>query len=302
MKTQTSLEDLKSLAYRANSGTSFSPEKRAEQTISEYTELLNSDLDTIAAASEQVKSEFVARFKKHLSHYLSAKSRCVSPMIAGPSNFPVRQQEKYHNWEDSAYSRFKEWRNKAIKAICKQIEKDKPQDQKTNEAWESIKKFIQYKAQAIVDIDNGAPYSRALFVNSLTGFVKRIAKNGQAEHVKRALELIKELNAAAIKPIVTEKNDIFKLALVEIASDIKHDKEALTQKESDIFTFEGGEVVLNHGLNRLQIKHDSKPDYEVIQKLKKNGFKWSPREMAWQRFLTNESKYIATNLTGVELK
>ena len=294
------LNDLKELAYRANSGTSFSPEVRAEQTINEYTELLNSDLETIAAASLTIKDEYITRFKKYLRHYLSAKSRCISPMIAGPSNFPVRQQQKYHNWEDSAYSRFKEWRNKAIKAICKQIEKDKPADQKTNEAWESIKKFIEYKAQAIVDIDNGAPYSRHLFVTSLTNFVKKMAKNGQVEHVKRALMLIKELNAAAIKPLITEKNAIFNLELIEVAAEIKADQIAAKEKENDIFTFEGGEVVLNYGLNRLQIKHNSKPGYEVIQALKKNGFKWSPREVAWQRFLTNESKYKAMDLTGVK--
>lgn len=295
------LEEFKKIATLAHYGTSFSPEKRGEQTINEYTELLAADLETIKQASDEVKAKYIARFKKYLGHYLSAKSRCVSPMIAGSSNFPVRQQQKYHNWEDNAYNGFKDWRNKAMNAILKQIEKNKPENQKIDEAWIGIKKEIERKAKTIIEIDTGINTysSRTLFVNSITGLIKRMTKNGQHEHVKRSMELIKELNKIGPKPIITEKNAIFKQDLVEIASEIKADKQNETLKESDILNFTGGVVVLNYGLNRLQIKHDSKPAYEIIQTLKKNGFKWSPREMAWQRFLNNESKYIATNLTGV---
>ena len=51
--------------------------------------------------------------------------------------------------------------------------------------------------------------------------------------------------------------------------------------------FEGGQIVRNVELDRLQIIFDEKPDEETRAKLKANGFRWSPRNQAWQRQLTN---------------
>lgn len=49
---------------------------------------------------------------------------------------------------------------------------------------------------------------------------------------------------------------------------------------------------------------DSKPDQETRALLKANGFRWSPRNEAWQRQLTNAARhaarYIADKLTPPE--
>ena len=65
-------------------------------------------------------------------------------------------------------------------------------------------------ASTIIGIDNGTEkgYDRRLFVSSLTGFVKRLAKNGQHSHVIKALDLIKELNEKNEKPLISENNGI----------------------------------------------------------------------------------------------
>ncbi len=46
--------------------------------------------------------------------------------------------------------------------------------------------------------------------------------------------------------------------------------------------FDGGIIVTNEDINRVQIIFDSKPDEAMRQKLKGWGFRWSPRERAWQ--------------------
>jgi len=53
--------------------------------------------------------------------------------------------------------------------------------------------------------------------------------------------------------------------------------------ESMSLTFDGGQVVHNANINRLQIFFDEKPNEELRTKLKKNGFKWAPTQNAWQR-------------------
>lgn len=52
-------------------------------------------------------------------------------------------------------------------------------------------------------------------------------------------------------------------------------------------------VEQNVELNRLQLKFDGKPTQEIRDVLKQNGFKWSPKNEAWQRQLTPNAR-IAT--------
>lgn len=62
--------------------------------------------------------------------------------------------------------------------------------------------------------------------------------------------------------------------------------------------FERGsvKVVYNTEQNRLQLLFQGKPEAEMIQKLKKNGFKWSPRNSAWQRQLTPNALRAMINI------
>ena len=299
--TQVNLTPLLKAATRAHNGTSFDPEKRGQQMIDEYTNILTSDLELIKDATDEVKELYVSRFTKYLGAYISARSRIISPMISGGSNFPVRQQQKYHRWEDSTYNKFKEFRDKAINGIQKQIERDKPQEQKEREAWQSIRKTILDKIATIVSIDRGINTytSRPLIVSNLTGFIKRLANNGQTEHVKKAIALIQEVNQTAVKPIITSNNAIF--SLVEVAEAKEETKTDLSKLENKTFDFEAGQVILNYAIDRIQIKHETKPAPEVITALKKSAFKWSPSQGVWQRQLTMNAVRASNQLTGLKL-
>lgn len=54
--------------------------------------------------------------------------------------------------------------------------------------------------------------------------------------------------------------------------------------------YNGFSVRENASLNRLQIFFDEKPDEETRSILKANGFRWSPREGAWQRQLNDNAR------------
>lgn len=57
--------------------------------------------------------------------------------------------------------------------------------------------------------------------------------------------------------------------------------------------FPGGKIVLNKELDRVQLVFDGKPDPDVIAQLKGRAFRWSPREGAWQRQLTQNGVWAA---------
>ena len=50
------------------------------------------------------------------------------------------------------------------------------------------------------------------------------------------------------------------------------------------------EVVENVEADRIQLVFPGKPDAEIRSMLKTNGFRWSPREGAWQRHLNNAGR------------
>lgn len=62
--------------------------------------------------------------------------------------------------------------------------------------------------------------------------------------------------------------------------------------------FDGGEIVINKELGRLQIMFDEKPGKEICSELSHNGFHWAPSQNAWQRKLTQNAirslKWIKT--------
>ena len=53
----------------------------------------------------------------------------------------------------------------------------------------------------------------------------------------------------------------------------------------------GFDVERNTDINRLQLKFDGKPDEATRSILKSYGFRWSPREGAWQRQLGSNADW-----------
>lgn len=66
--------------------------------------------------------------------------------------------------------------------------------------------------------------------------------------------------------------------------------------------FEGGKVIPNTDLNRLQIFFDEIPPEEVRSALKGWGFRWARSEGAWQRQLTGNAIYAASHIPAIRPK
>jgi len=79
-----------------------------------------------------------------------------------------------------------------------------------------------------------------------------------------------------------------KLRIAELE---KRSNEETTEKEIN-----GVKVVDNVEENRLQLFFDGKPEYEIRQKLKRSGFRWSRYNGCWQRHRSNSAKWIAEDL------
>lgn len=286
------LQEFNELAYRAFYWTSFSPDKVGKNTIESHEAQLNEDLQNIP---EDEKQRYIENYKKLFSAWLRAHSNCASSAVTGGSGFNVRRAEKANNSERARYNEFSEWREKALKAIQKRIENAKPESEKRNENWVRLEKDILHSAAVIHGINKGLERgcSKALFVSSIYQKVETYAKKGDVEIVQQAIDSIRKYNET-MSVVITERHKFFKL--IELSESKKERKETNSERDNSELTFTGGKIIQNWKEDRIQIVFESKPDRDVIDLLKKNAFKWSPNNTAWQRKNTQNAVYAAQNI------
>jgi hypothetical protein len=128
--------------------------------------------------------------------------------------------------------------------------------------------------------------------------VTKLQEKIQASEALR--ERIKEENATARKEKREQPHPPFVLSnLGQNIGTMKRrlmdlqQRERLETKEEKIGAVT---IVRNVEENRVQIFFPGKPDEQIRQNLKSNGFRWSPRHGAWQRHLTSHAVHLARKL------
>lgn len=285
-----SLAHLIKEAERAYHNTSHFPERGAKILISDLESMLNSDIEYLehkkvpADAIERYKAKFEAMAR----NWIAAKSRCISSFITGPANFPVRRAEKANASEQNRYNDLQRFREKAKKAMTRvnvtvESELEKAQ-RKLNECE---------KAQEIMKACNKVIRKNNTSEEKITELSKLLGNN------TRAIEILKpdfcgrvgfasyalQNNNAAIKRWKERVSQLSKK--VEIKNS---DKSIQSKKYGDV------ELIQNFEIDRLQIVFPSKPERETITKLKLSGWRWSPKNKAWQRKNTNSAIYSADSI------
>lgn len=139
--------------------------------------------------------------------------------------------------------------------------------------------------------------------NALKNILERIRSTGTGGVSADDPNAIEKLNARLAEFEAKRekmKNSVHTtLQLQNVNANIRRIKERIASLENrkhyEGWTFPGGEVVINEEINRVQIKLDTKP--ESTEVYKRNGFRWSPREKAWQRQLTDNGIRAAKEVT-----
>lgn len=271
------LEELKQLATRAFYWTSQDPEGRGLRTLIDYDKELTEDLVTIP---ENEKDYFKTKYKEKLSSWLQACSRCASSFITGGSGFNTRKAEIANNSERNKYNEFRNWREWQFTQSVKRQELAKSPEQKEKE-------LIEY---VLADIT--ATFQSSRSIDLLYKRVEKYAHKGMFDVIKAAVVHVSVQNI--IYKRITPRHKFFRLIeLVEKhATKIEEVKE-MANKEEEL---KGVKIIHNTNLDRLQLLFNGKPTPETISLLKKNAFRWSPSNKAWQRQLTNNAIFAANNI------
>ncbi|MGH0053399.1 MAG: hypothetical protein ACQ5SW_08440, partial [Sphaerochaetaceae bacterium] len=286
-------------AYSAYTANSFDPDKRAKSEQENYINTMNEMVEKFeskAKTPEQkaLLAEELQKFKegylKKYNAYIGAKARTMNWAVTGRGNFPVAKNEKAMNTAQKRSSELLEFIKLGEKRITKAMDKTVSPEEKSQAKTNTVLKDVT-RSIAMFKSERQQGRKGQFAKDSIKGKLERLAKNGETEAVKQSLDLIKE----QAPEMFTARNNIWEL--VKTAEYIKTAKETETGIES-IGTFDGGEIVNNLDEERIQINFDEKPSQEIIDKLKKSGWRWSRKNSAWQRKNTNAAKYSAKSIVG----
>lgn len=259
---------LRDLFYQAHSGTSFFPEVRADRCVEDFSEELDADLKELGENCGRYAEKYIA----HLRIWASRKSRCMSPMIVGPARFPVQANRKKMDAEHNAWVEFRKWRERFIRKAS--AERTLSPEEELDKALEDLDKAL-------------AHHDMMIGVNKILR-----EKASEAEKVVRISEeygLSEEVSAKIVKPDPIDGSGFQSFVLTNHNAKIKRLKDKvlimkarISRKEAfEKIAFEGGSIDIEN--DRVVIRHDQKPEKEVIEKLRSYGFRWSPNWHCWCR-------------------
>lgn len=234
------------------------------------------------------------RYARRLAQWTNDYNRngasCPSVLVCGAGNFPTRKKNRQNAREDSLWKEYEE-----IQGILGRIKSigTGPVDLADPHARELLEDQLQrLKDRLETDKAMNAHYRKH---KTMKGF-----RDMPDEAAARMDKAIAEAPAFAQRPAPD-------FELTSLRGKIKRVQARLEEleklKAGDVpegWKFDGGEVVINTELNRLQIVLDDRPDDDMKRDLKSMGFRWAPSQGAWQRQLTDNAIHAAKAITRAE--
>jgi hypothetical protein len=287
------MSGIRQLATQAYGGISFVPEKRGEQheaSVNAHLARVRQTLEKYAKTPgqlEQLELEYDRYRANYLGRYrswLGALGRTMSPMIAGPSNFPTRRNQKRLDTEKRRLDELIDFEPRALRAAIRAIKKvDAPPRATALE----LKLAEAEKRQEMMKAANKIVKSKKLT---------------DAQKIEQLTPLVGARAAELLEPDFCGRLGFPDYRLKNNNANIRRMREQLEdykrrdQRTTTERTIGDVQVIENAQADRLQIFFPGKPDAAIRDALKSRGFRWAPSEGAWQRQLTPAAVYAADQI------
>lgn len=293
-----------SLARSAHEGTSFVPDRRAEQEREGHRQTLEHDyaeLQRLATTPEkqQVLDEEFPRYREGLRRHkmalLHASSRIMSTMIAGPANFPVQRMEKANRSADNRRTEYLEFRERALTAIRRKLCPElRPIMSGDSDAVERLQAEITEAEQMQERMKRVNAVIRKHLKAGFDVKLAALVAVGESEALAREL-LTPDCMGCIGFPDYRLKNN---------GANIRRMKQRLVGIQRNQATpdtsKEGNGIRLEDcpAENRVRLFFPGKPDSDVRDRLKTSGFRWAPSNGCWQGYRNSRTLQVATSFVA----
>lgn len=289
-----SVEECREEARRAGQLISQDPQRYGESLLTS----MDADVeDFIGQIPIEVQEVYEERLVQRYKEWFRAQSRCFSVLVTGAGNFNQRKHQKANDAERAAYERLQAWKEKTIKRLNRkerltgmaEVERLRAILEAAEETHEKMKQVNQICRRKCTDEEQ---------VDAI------VAECGIKEEQAKELVFPDPDRGTYRKGFASYQLSLNLAKIKDLKAKIAR-HEAMAEKEDNVLEFDGFDIELDYSEERLRIRHHEKPDAGTIQELKGNGFRWSPKNKAWQRQLTSNAVYAARrvlNLTPEQLK
>ena len=278
MEIRKSVSELKEMAVNACRLISMDPERMGNHICIACSEELDEFLSRIP---EELRAEYEAKYLQKWREWLAALSRCYSVLVVGPARFNNRRHEKMNDYERAARQRLQDWCDKVVKRINRQ---------ERLTGWQEVER-LQNKLDTLTEL-----HEKMKAANKIVRSKKMVEAEQIDELValgfneQQAIEILKptERWQSVGFPTYQLQNNLAKIKDTQAAIE-RH--KAMAEAEDKEIKFNGGRVVVCNSDERMRFYFDEIPSVEVRNLMKRNAFKWSPKNGAWQRQLTANCKF-----------
>lgn len=295
-----------SIAIAAHSGTSFVPDKRGHEERAGYSAALAQTYEELAkhADTDEKRAILAAEFsrlregyrKRYLAH-LSSRSRVMSTMIAGPSNFPVRRMEKRNRVCDARLTELVEFLPRARAAILKTLHPE-------------LRPIMSGDADATERLTEKIALAEAVQVRmrAVNAVIRKHKKAGTDAQIAAMVGcgVSEDQARRLLQPDFAGRIGFADYELTNNNANIKRMKDRLAVVGRD----QSRETVEKQGENgiryedspadnRVRLFFTGKPDEAVRSDLKAHGFRWTPSLGCWQAYRNWRSLPKAKAVAGI---
>jgi hypothetical protein len=287
-------------ATRAYNNLSHYPERAAYIQQRDYLKAMSNayiDLKKLAKtdADKEIIKESMAVIKdgyiKRQNDILARKTNTASAFITGPANFPTARMDKRNEMVHRKVDELYNWIEKITDNARKKI---------SDAAIEAAGGKVEVMRKKLAAAEKRQDVMKKI------NAISRKSKTSKAEKIKQIVDQTDFTEKQATDLIETEVNGkpFRTFELTNNRANVKRMKQRLSDMETAesrsgkklIGKFEGGEIYNNFDAERVQIIFDGKPDDATRTALKKRGFRWSPKNNAWQRQNTNNALYATKEI------
>lgn len=227
------------------------------------------------------------RYSRKMSEYMNKDINiglmCPSVMISGAGNFPVKKKEK----QVAAWEKNHEFYQKT-QSILEKMKKILHGKDLIKSGDEDAIERLEEKLENLKELQDGMKaVNKAIRMKDTQKGDEELRMLGYSDDQIVKLREPDFCGRMGFPSYALQNNNATIHRVEERLKELKAVKEEGTKESENPFF----RVVENTENMRLQLFFDEKPEAEVRELLKRNGFKWAPSQGAWQRQLTENAKY-----------
>ena len=281
-----------SAAKTANDMMSFSDYKEGSKTaeykgyVDRAYELADKTAKAKPNQADRVYS-MAARYSKKMAEYMNRDIHigcmCPSVMISGAGNFPVRKKEKQNQAWEKNYQFFNE-----IQSILKKMENILHGKEQIKSSDEDAIEKLEEKLENLKDNqEQMKAANKAIRLKDTGKGNERLRNMGYSDEQIKQLREPDFCGRVGYPDYALQNNNANIHRIEGRIKNLQAAKERGTLETENQFF----KIVENTEAMRLQLFFEGKPEPEVREVLKSNGFRWAPSQSAWQRQLTDNARY-----------